>query len=238
MKDLEKEKIERMERRLLKAHRVSADDLQEIVSAPQLFDKINARIKAEQAVRHSQGGSRKWAIFSLLNPQKIGLASSGLAVFLTVILSLIFFTRQDFSTAQLIETVKPLEIQRNLAAVDETEPEIRKVQEAENKDRKMPERIVFKNKTSKIKAQVAAVNSSNKLPRAVRDEMEEEFYPLAFTENLEEAKEDGKVIRVELSRSSLLALGLNPPMDDEAVKVKTDLLLGSDGVARGIRFVK
>jgi len=234
MKDLRKEKIERLERKLLKANRVSSDELREIVSAPQFFDKINARIKAEQAVRDAQD-ARKQPIFPLWNWQRIGLAFGVLAIFPAFVAGLLIFSRQDFSTAQLAETVKSLEIQRTIVAVDETPSEI---EEAENKDRNTSEKIVFKNKTSKFNAQVSRLNSRKNPRRVVRDETEEEFYPLAFTENLEEAKEDGKVIRVELSRSSLLALGLNPPMDDEVVKVKTDLLLGADGVARGIRFVK
>jgi hypothetical protein len=237
MKDTEKEKIERIERRLLKARRINADELQAIVSAPQFFEQINARIKAEQSVRDAQDNLRKQPIFSFLNWQRLGLVFGVLTIFLAAIVSLIIFTRADLTTAQLIETVKPLEIQRTIAAVDEP-TSFNVNRETENKDRNTPERIAFKNKASKLKTQVSRINSSKKLPRAVRDEPEEEFYPLAFTENFEEAKEDGKVIRVELSRSSLLALGLNPPMDDEAVKVKTDLLLGSDGVARGIRFVK
>jgi hypothetical protein len=235
MKDLKKEKIERIEKRLLKARRMSADELRSIVSAPQFFEQINARIKAEQSVCEAQENLRKLPIFSFLNWQKVSLAFGALTIFAAAIASSIIFTQQDFSTAQLIETVKPPEIQRTIAAVHQPPPEINEV---ENKDRNTPERIAFKNKAPKLKAQVSRINTSKKLPRAVRAEPEEEFYPLAFTENLEEAKEDGKVIRVELSRSSLLALGLNPPMDDEVVKVKTDLLLGADGVARGIRFVK
>jgi len=233
MKDLEKEKIERIERRLLKARRMSAEELRAIVSAPQFFDRVDARIRAEQAARISQDDSRKWTIFPLLNWQKIGLAFGGLTVFMAVILSLMFFTRQDFSTAELIEPVTLPEIQRTVTRVDEPPPA--EIREAENKVRNKPERIAFKNKTPKFKTKMTSLK---KLPRSVRNEEEEVFYPLAFAENLEEAKENGKVIRVELSRSSLLALGLNPPMDDEGLKVKTDLLLGSDGVARGIRFVK
>lgn len=236
MKDLEKEKLERIERRLLKAHRISADELRALVSEPQFFDKIDARIKAEQAVRNSPGDSRKRTIFPLFNWQKIGLAFGGLTVFLAVILSLMFFARQDFSTAQLFESVTLPEIQKTIDYVDEPQAaEIREGREAENNVRNKPERIAFKNKASRFKAKT---DSSRKPARTVRNEDEEVFYPLTFAENLEEAKENGKVVRVELSRSSLLALGLNPPMDDEVLKVKTDLLIGSDGVARGIRFVK
>jgi hypothetical protein len=81
------------------------------------------------------------------------------------------------------------------------------------------------------------MSSKRKPLRPSDDQFEEAFSPLAFAENLEEAKLAGQVIRVELSRSSLLALGVNPPTDDENLKVKTDLLIGADGVAQGIRGV-
>lgn len=50
--------------------------------------------------------------------------------------------------------------------------------------------------------------------------------------------ESGEVIRVQMPRSSLIALGL--PMDVERAhkSVKADLLIGEDGQARAIRFVR
>ncbi|HEU4390906.1 MAG TPA: hypothetical protein VFV34_24085 [Blastocatellia bacterium] len=48
---------------------------------------------------------------------------------------------------------------------------------------------------------------------------------------------DFQVVRVELSGSSLIAIGL--PVETESNKtVKADVLLGRDGVARAIRFVR
>ena len=64
-----------------------------------------------------------------------------------------------------------------------------------------------------------------------------EFYALTNAGNLEDAAEL-KIIRTELSRASLFALGVNLPIENETEKFKTDLLVGSDGVARAIRFVK
>jgi hypothetical protein len=236
MKDQRKEKIERLERKLLKAHRVSAGELREIVSANGLFDRINARIKAEQAAQQSKDLGKK-TIFPVWNWRKAGLVFGALAIFLAGALSLVFYPKQDLSTARSSEPVALPEIRMAQVRVD-APPEAAMSFETENKVRPVTERIALKNKTPKLKTQSARINLSRKLLRPVHNETEIDFYPLAFAENLDEAKEDGKILRVELSRSSLLALGLNPPLGDEAAKFKTDLLVGSDGVARGIRFVK
>ena len=234
MKDLRDEKIERLERRLLKANRVRPEELREIVAAPQLLAKINARIKKEQAVRSLETAAGARAKFPIRSWPRIGLAFGAAVVFLAGALGLIFFARAaDFSDAQLTEAAAAPEIEKpTAAAINENEPP--QVTAVENRD--FSKKTALKNRTSKSGRRVSKLKTPGKLP--AQDEPEEAFYPLAFAENLDEAQEAGQVVRVELSRSSLLALGVNPPTDDENLKVKTDLLIGADGVARGIRFVK
>jgi hypothetical protein len=50
--------------------------------------------------------------------------------------------------------------------------------------------------------------------------------------------EDAQVVRIELPGSALLAVGLlvDPEITDEPVKA--DVVLGYDGLARAIRFVR
>lgn len=241
MNDLRNIKIDRIERRLLKANSIPLEELREIVSAPQLFDKINDRIKTEQAENKSEAGFAKPAIFPVWGWPKVGIAFGGLAFFLAGALGLIFFTRQNPSLSQLTDSVAAPEIKPIVAFVENPEPRISEIGKMENpvdRSQNKPEKIAFKNKASKFGGRVSGMNSTKRLPRPSRNETEQVFYPLVFSENLDEAKEAGQVIRVELSRSSMLALGLNPPSDDENLKVKTDLLIGSDGIARGFRFVK
>jgi len=70
--------------------------------------------------------------------------------------------------------------------------------------------------------------------RIDRDEAAD-FYALTYDNN-EDA--DMRLIRAELPRSSLIALGLNVHLENGNDKVKTDLLVGTDGVPRAIRIVK
>ena len=229
MKDRRDEKIRQLERRLLKANRVGAEELREIVAAPQLLEKINARIKL--ALETEEEAARLKA--SVWSFPKIGFAFGAVAaIVLALAVGFVFFPAADFSARQLTEKVVA-------PAIDEPtefngQPDI---EESGENEIAAVRKTGFKSKRWKSERRARVVNSTRRA-RPANPEPEEAFYPLAFAENIEEAKESGQVIRVELSRSSLLALGVKPPSDDENLRVKTDLLIGTDGVARGIRFVR
>lgn len=79
---------------------------------------------------------------------------------------------------------------------------------------------------------VSAGSSAAETPEIATD-----FMPLTYDGGAL-AMESGHVIRVELPRTALVSMGL--PMNPERANelVKADVLLGDDGVARAIRFVR
>lgn len=68
-------------------------------------------------------------------------------------------------------------------------------------------------------------------------ELATEFLPLLEPGSLH-AIESGHVVRVRLPRSSLVAMGLPMNPDRAGESITADVLLGEDGVARAIRFVR
>lgn len=70
-----------------------------------------------------------------------------------------------------------------------------------------------------------------------QNEPEREFYPVTYVGDGESTR-GGRVVRVDLPRSSLFAMGVNVPLENESPTVKADLLIGPDGVTRAIRFVE
>jgi len=68
-------------------------------------------------------------------------------------------------------------------------------------------------------------------------EIATEFFPINGVADLSDV-ESTQVLRVELPRSALLSFGLpiNPNREDE--RVKADVVVGTDGFARAIRFVR
>jgi hypothetical protein len=70
-----------------------------------------------------------------------------------------------------------------------------------------------------------------------REEMTTDFLPLTYDSDLAQL-EAGQVVRVELPRSALQSLGLPMNVERSGERVKADVLLGHDGIARAIRFVR
>jgi hypothetical protein len=70
-----------------------------------------------------------------------------------------------------------------------------------------------------------------------RDEYATEFVPLSYG-GVQKPMESGEVIRVEMPRSALIAFGLPVNVDRADAPVKAELLLGEDGMARAIRFLR
>jgi hypothetical protein len=79
-------------------------------------------------------------------------------------------------------------------------------------------------------------NSSSRAAGS-NEEITTEFLPITYGGNLSQL-DDGQIVRVELPRSALQSFGL--PVNTERVgeRVKADVLLGHDGVAHAIRFVR
>ncbi len=73
-------------------------------------------------------------------------------------------------------------------------------------------------------------------PVAPEEEADASFYPLPQAEALPDV-ENAMVVRVQLPVSSLRLMGF--PVDEErADEVQAELLLGQDGLARGVRLVQ
>jgi hypothetical protein len=76
-------------------------------------------------------------------------------------------------------------------------------------------------------------NSST--PPVRNDEIATDFIPVSGSELM--PLDEGLVVRVELPRSALVAFGLPMNMERADERIKADVVLGNDGLARAIRFV-
>jgi hypothetical protein len=69
------------------------------------------------------------------------------------------------------------------------------------------------------------------------NEVKTDFVPLTYL-NSATAMDSGIVVRVEVSREKLAAMGLPLNLERADEKIKADIVLGDDGVARAIRLVQ
>jgi hypothetical protein len=68
-------------------------------------------------------------------------------------------------------------------------------------------------------------------------EIATEFIPIVHGDNLN-SMESGQIMRVELPRSALISFGLPMNMERADERIKADVVIGNDGMARAIRFVR
>jgi hypothetical protein len=69
------------------------------------------------------------------------------------------------------------------------------------------------------------------------NEIATDFMPVSYGDNLNEI-DNGRIVRVEMPRSALAQFGLPVNMDRANERIKADVLIGDDGMARAIRFVR
>ena len=79
-----------------------------------------------------------------------------------------------------------------------------------------------------------AVKATNE---PITAEIATDFIPLMNRESLAQL-DSGQVMRVELPRSALMSFGLPMNMERANERIKADVIVGNDGLARAIRFVR
>jgi hypothetical protein len=218
-RNLNKKALDKIGRHLFESSASASDDIDAIVENPYLFDRVRARIVADQNARPAVAIQEPRVRFFGRNA--VVLAS--IAGFIVAVFGALSLFRPD---ANLIE-VKRVQIPDAVPEV--ARPEV------------PPQPFVGKlsaGRASKADFKVEnAVPNRRRARRQAEAEPEAEFYPVGYTGDPAETAGGGRIIRVDMKRSSLFALGINLPLENENETVKADLLVGSDGVTRALRIV-
>lgn len=77
----------------------------------------------------------------------------------------------------------------------------------------------------------------NTAQNSMTDDIATDFIPLTYGGDLS-ALDGGRVVRVELPRTAMARFGLPVNAERAAEPVKADVLLGDDGLAQAIRFIR
>lgn len=208
-----------MTARILKASRLSCEEIDNIVSAERLFDSIRERIAAEDQKPISRSIWFNW------KP-----AAASMTTIAALIVSFGYFGYFNGRDSKpVVRSPKPP------AAFTVNE-------ETAKQDFREPVKISAPSQTTRLAVTKAFYREEIKPSAPKRRQSawknEGDFYALNFAGNVEDEMRGGHIVRVDLPRSSLFALGVNLPLENDAKFIKTDLLVGTDGVPRAIRFVE
>lgn len=213
--------LDSLGREILKKAAVPVETLESITASPDIFAKILSRAAAERAVETPMVSIVAW--------------KNAVAGFAGVVLVCVF------AVAWFVNTLTP-----ESAAVRSTTSKpigvpVSPIQARDEGEQPKPAAISYPNEPNlplrRTKKRRDLRTPRRSKHRSASEPQVSEFYALNFAPNTEEIYQDGRIIRVDLSRTSLFALGVNIPLENGAVTIKTDLLVGPDGVAQAIRLV-
>ncbi|MGI8918819.1 MAG: hypothetical protein ACR2H6_09460, partial [Pyrinomonadaceae bacterium] len=100
-----------------------------------------------------------------------------------------------------------------------------------------------KTNSARVRRSAAKSRHSNVRPNSQRvaalseTEVATDFMPIGYV-NSASLQDSGSIVRVELPRSTIVSMGFAVNMDRYGERVKADVLMGADGLARAIRFVQ
>jgi len=255
---LQNKRLDQLGRALLKAVRVNNDEIEKVVGSPQLFDSIKAQINDEKRSKRNEERffGQKTRILSYLRLQKTIFAFGTLIV---IILCAIVFIPHKDESRQITKLLIEPQIQSHNTGSEKAEsflpPSIketrletsrkitRKISRETNIETKVsPPKKLVNTEQIAFKPVKPKLSTNLPIPKQFKSQSKDEnpspqvFYSLAG--NWESEGEDLKIVQTEISTSDLLALGVNFPIENETVKIKANLLVGADGIARAIKFVE
>ena len=214
----DKKTLDAAGQKLVKSQAVPTAEIDRVVGDPFLLARVKARIADAENARQK----RSPAIF--LHPKTLALTATGC---LALLISAFVYLQsrpakveQDVAVSPEPTVTRPIDTPATVTSFPE------------------PEKAGVDRKPVAQKAVVRkpVVRKTNaKRPKTTPDE--DQFYAVAGVST--DSHGGGRIIRIEMSRSSLFALGVNLPLEnDDQRPIKADLLIGRDGSTRAIRLVE
>jgi hypothetical protein len=229
---LERERLEQVRQTLLHAVNPSEDEIAAVADAPDLYDRVRARIAAEQArrARAQSLADDRMALLPSLNILLNGLRSVRWALAAAAVgVALFALAGQSelFTPAQ-----KAPDIQAQVTPTANTpEPAPDKPQATNEKSAAQGETEGATSPTAGIRH----VHAAYRRARAAAQEITTDFLPLTYAADA--TQESGQVVRVSMPRAALASFGLLLNVERANELIKADIIIGDDGLARAIRFV-
>jgi hypothetical protein len=92
------------------------------------------------------------------------------------------------------------------------------------------------NETAAVKGPAEGTDTTE-VGNSIESEVTTQFLPLSYASPVN-LQDGGQLVRVEMPRSAMVSFGLPVNMERYGERVKADVLVSADGLARAIRFVQ
>jgi hypothetical protein len=217
------ERLDQTTGELLRAVKVSEDEIVAAASSSDLYDGVRLRIAEVGAHtgRRTSMYERLSGSFVLVVQRPRFLALAAAATILLLLAASAFVLLPGRSTEQLAQ--QPTETRAQTA-----QPEV--AIQGEHPDEPSAIQLSTPGKSRRTSHRRQRVGSRS-------TEVATDFLPLTFVDD-SRAQESGHVVRVKVLRSALVAFGVPMNMERAGELITADVVIGNDGLARAIRFVQ
>ncbi len=228
-RNLQNSELDLIGRKLIERGSLPSADIEKILSNSNLFSLVNERIAADGKTPAATVFAGSY-LFSFVRRNAVAFA--GVAVMIVAAIAAVSLLRTEKDEIAANAVQHPAAVTPVAARPDNLPPQVvgRNLNPGRAQDRDLRYEKAVERQTA---------NADVRRPRkAANIEPDANFYAISYAGDPEETSVGGRIIRVDLKRSSLLAMGINLPLENDDGPVKADLLVGSDGVTRAIRVIK
>ena len=222
-------KLDLIGQQLLAASRLTETELDRIVTAPASFDRVLERIRNTELVDDREAG-----LASFLLAHR-AVAGTSLAAVLCI---------SAFALFLQLDVAGP-DISNIHTQVQEPDEARHTTTRAAHVKGYTAGRVDFE-----VDVPAEPPTVQNAIQREVRrpqprveqasysQNTENQFVAVTYMGDGGESARGGRVVRVDVPRSTLFAMGFDVSLENESPTVKADLLIGPDGVTRAVRLVE
>jgi hypothetical protein len=226
-RELTTKDLDRIGIKALTALRASDEEIGRIASSEDLFEPVRA------AIRLHSGRPSKRSLHFRLRPYAMAWGMAAASLLVVAIIAVLVFVGQYDSSQQVAENLTERVMPVELPEAQESAPTLG------YKETSGPTVVAasFKRQTARRSRRPTRLHTPRR-PEPINIEDVGEFQALTYTGDAAEIDAAAQIVRVELPRSSLFALGVDLPIENQAAtKIKADLLIGEDGVMKAVRVV-
>lgn len=239
-RQLSDQQVERLAAKLLKDFALNDAAIDEIAAAPHVWRNVKKQIAAEKARRE-----KSW--FAAFRAPAFAFAVAGLIVCCGLT---IWFLRSR-TTQNIAGAPQNYSPQQSAEDVQNVPPELTEtkptpLREAEKTvARRASSRVLTKANAPTIKRNAADQPRENRTRQIMKSPAKEiapsavaetktDFIALTYAANAD----SGQLVRVKVPSSMMVSLGLKTDVEKESEFVNAEVVVGSDGTARAIRFIR
>jgi hypothetical protein len=227
----DKERLDRAQQNLLTAVKVSEEEINAVAGSPELYDGLRLRIAAGRSqlldpgtaandMRAGVPGRRHLTPALPAWPYLRWILAAAAILTVAVLATLLLSPRQpgEPTIAPVLPQLVPVPAERVQPGGGSTGEQIAQIRKAEA-------------------SQARRISHRRHRRDGSSTEVATDFFPLTYTAD-SAAPESGHLVRIKISRTALLAVGLPMNVARAGELITADVVIGDDGLARAIRFIQ